>query len=224
MSIQSTINIHSSDEDWITFSAPYYAKKWLSDSICRTEKGWKALKTGALIEGSLNIIAARVQSIGSFLLAGTSGSLEETGALVMLLFTIPATLANLGSRLPLISRFQVVQEFTHDSSDFILRTLRINWIAPRVILLFLSATAINIFLPLKTENIFHQWIHQSVESYGKLKTITATLEDESKSHTGTTEAISILGRLEEYLRALSYKNDLKEVRVYEINHTYRYHR
>ena len=130
---------------------------------------------------------------------------------------------NLLSRIPGISSFKSVQIFTQNSSNAIYRTLKVNLIAIPVIFLFLSASAVNIFLPgiLKSPNVFFNSIHEIVKSLGPLQTIRAIVPDVANI-IGTQKDLSALARAEEYLRALSSQNYLKEIITSDLIHHYSY--
>ncbi len=123
---------------------------------------------------------------------------------------IPATALNLASRIPGISSFESVKKFTAESEDAIIRALRLNFIMFPVILLFLSGAAINV-VPgvLGEENMFFSLVDWFVESLGALKTICAVVG--KNSFQGTTERVSALTSAEDFLRALSTKNYMKEI-------------
>ena len=138
-----------------------------------------------------------------------------------LCFLIPATALNLISRVPGISSFESVQNFTRDSSDAIYRTLRVHLLAIPVIFLFLFASCVNTFLPgvLKPQNIVFNSIHSLVKSLGPLRAIRAVVPGVTEV-IGWEPGVSLIAELEEYFRALSSQNYLHEVRVSSLMHVY----
>jgi hypothetical protein len=212
------------DGNFLFFHLPYDAKRLLDDSIDRTLRGYRGISEGAVLTGCGNILLARVESVAAFSFAALSTAiLTLGGAIVAPCFLIPATALNLISRIPGISSFASVQNFTQDSSDAIYRTLKIYLLAIPVIFLFLSASAINTFLPgiLKSQNVFVNSIHGIVEPLGPLLTIRAIVQDVAEI-VGTTTNISLLAGVEEYFRALSSQNYLKDVWVSSLTHHYSY--
>ena len=190
----------------------YSAKRLFHDSVTRTSDGSRAFCQGSYFEGVANILLARIESAGAFLLCFLPAipfiALEIVCTPV---FLIVATVLNLASRVPGISSFETVNNFTTESEDAIFRTLWLSLIAIPVIFLFLSGAAINV-IPwiLGEENIFFTSINWLVESLGPLKSICAVVNE--SRFAGTMDRVSALTTAEEGLRALSTKNYLKEIR------------
>ena len=215
------INIHSSDSDFLHFGLPYRAKRLLDDSVTRTLSGYNSFGEGAPLSGCGNILLARVESVAAFAFAALSSVLSLVLSITITpLFLTSITVLNLASRIPGISSFESVQNFTRDSSSVIYRILRVHLIAIPVIFLFLTASTINTFLPgiLGPQNIFFISVHWMVEPLGQLKTIRAVVPGAGYFGTdvsivGTKENISMLEAAEEYFRALSCQNYLRKETV-----------
>lgn len=215
------MHIYSQDTDFFFFHAPYNAKRLLDDSVERTFKGYRAVGEGSIITGFGHLLLARVESVAAFsFVALTATPLGFAGVILTPCFLITAIPLNLASRLPGISSFECVQNFTRDSSDGIYRTIRINLLAIPIIFLFLSASGINTFLPgiLKPQNVFFNAIHGLVESLGPLKTISVKIENIEAEVVGTETQISPIDGIEEYFRALSSQNYLREVTAFQVIH------
>lgn len=218
------MDIYSNDTDFIFFSAPYNAKRLLDDSITRTLHGYRLICKGAVLTGCGNILLGRLESVASFAFVALSSAFLTVGSTIMTpCFIIPTTILNLASRIPGISSFESVQSFTQSSSNAIYRTLKVNLIAIPTIFLFLSASAVNIFLPgiLKSQNIFFNSIHGMVKSLGPLQRIRAIVPDVTNI-IGTEKNLSVLAGAEEYFRALSCQNYLREITVPHLTHHYSY--
>lgn len=220
------MHIYSSEASFFFFSAPYNAKRLLDDSVERTLRGYRGIGEGAIVTGFGNILLSRVESATAFSFVALSAIFLTLGGVIMTpCFLIPATVLNLISRVPGIASFESVQNFTRESSDVIYRTLRIYLVAIPVIFLFLSASGINTFLPgvLKPQNVVFNSIHGIVESLGPLQTIRGIVPNVTEV-VGTETELSALAGAEEYFRALSSQNYLKEVRVSSLTHHYSYTR
>lgn len=216
--------IYSSDGDFVYFSAPYNAKRLLNDSMSRTLDGYRALRRGALGRAIGHLLLARVQSIAATAFVALSAGFLMLGAVIVSpCFLIPAILLNLGSRLPKISSSQSVQEFTRSSSKVICRVLKVHLISVPVLLLFLTTSSLNALLPgvFKPKNLFLRTIHALVKPLGPLETVRLTVPGKI-SVVGTKTKISMLKAVEEFFKALSYKNYLKEEVVLQLTHYYRY--
>jgi hypothetical protein len=219
------MHIYSSEASFF-FSAPYNAKRLLDDSVERTLRGYSGIREGAIVTGFGNILLSRVESATAFSFVALSATfLTLGGVIVTPCFLIPATVLTLISRIPGISSFESVQNFTRESSNAIYRTLRIYLVAIPVIFLFLSASGVNTFLPgvLKPQNLVFNSIHGMVESLGSLQTIRAIVPNVTEV-VGTETEMSALAGAEEYFRALSSQNYLREVRVSSLTHHYSYTR
>lgn len=216
------MDIYSNDSDAVFFDTPYTAKRLLDDSIARTLRGGHELRNRAVLKGSGNILLGRVQSVVAFAMVTlASAFLMIPSVFFAPCFLAPATALNLASRLPGISSYHSVQKFTKSSSQVILRTLRVIAIALPVIFTFLTASSVNTCLPgiLKPQNVFARAIHHLVKPLGDLKTIRAVVPGVTKV-TGQKETLSALGAFEEFFRAFSSKNYIKEVQVQHLVHHY----
>ncbi|MBN9378000.1 MAG: hypothetical protein BGO14_00760 [Chlamydiales bacterium 38-26] len=216
--------IYSSDGDFIYFSAPYNAKRLLNDSMSRTLDVYHALKRGAVGSGLGHLLLARIQSIVATAFVALSAGFITLGAVILSpCFLVPAVMLNLGSRLPKISSSQTVQEFTRRSSNVIGRMLKVHLISIPVLLLFLTTSSLNVLLPgvFQPKNLFLRTIHALVKPLGPLQTVRLTVPGKI-SVVGTKTKISALAAVEEFFRALSYKNYLKEEVVFQLTHYYRY--
>lgn len=219
------MQIYSCEANFFFFSAPYNAKRLLDDSVERTLRGYRAIGERFIVTGFGgfgNILFARVESAAAFSFVALSAILLAAGGAIMIpCFLIPATALNLISRVPGISSFASVQNFTRDSSNAIYRTLKICLLAIPVIFLFLSASGINTFLPgvLKPQNVFFNSIHELVESLGPLQTVRVIVPNVTEI-VGTETEMSVLAGVEDYFRALSSQNYLREVRVSFLTHHY----
>ena len=220
------MHIYNSDASLFFFSTPYNAKRLLDDSVERTLRGYRGIGEGAIVAGFGNILLARVESATAFSFVALSATFLTLGGVIITpCFLIPATALNLISRVPGISSFESVQNFTRESSNAIYRTLRIYLVAIPVISLFLSASGINTFLPgvLKPQNMVFNSIHRMVEPLGPLQTIRGIVPNVTEV-VGTETELSILAGAEEYLCALSSQNYLREVRVSYLTDHYSYTR
>lgn len=220
------MTIYHSDSDFFFFDVPYNAKRLLNDSVSRTLQGFSSIGDSAFFTGCGHILLARVESVASCALVTFSSALLMVGSLILTpFFLIPAIVLNLGSRIPGISSFQAVQNFTQTSSDVIYRIGKVYLIAIPVILLFVSTSIINTLLPgiLKTQNVFFDSIHWMVESLGPLKRIRAIVPGVTEI-VGTYEDISFLEGIEDFFRSLSYQNYLHEVTFSELTEHYSYSR
>ena len=205
------MSIYSGGGDFI-FDISYKAKQLLDNSVARTLRGDSSIKKGAVITGCGNILLARIESVVAFAFVALSAMFLFLGsAITAPCFLVPAIVLNLASRIPGIASFKAVQNFTRNSSSAIFRTFKVCLMEIPVIFLFLTASGINIFLPgiLKSDNIFFKTIHNIVKSLGPLQRIRAVVPNIT-TVVGTKEKLSILEEAEECLRALSYKNYLKE--------------
>lgn len=218
------MDIYSSDAGYIFFSMPYNAKRLLDDSVTRTLDGYNSIPQGAIFTGCGDILLARVESVTAGVFVILSGVFLMMSCAVMtpccLVLAIPLNLASL---IPGVSSFESLQNFTQDCNDAIYRLIKVQFIAIPVIFLFLSASTFNTFLPgiLGPQNIFFSSIHSMVESLGQLHTINAVVPGEV-SVVGTETKLSIVEAVEEYLRAMSYQNYLREVTVAHLIHHYSY--
>ncbi len=193
------------------FLCNYNAKRLFHDSVTRTSKGQLAFCQANYLDGVAHILLARIESAGAVVLGFLPViPFVAISMIITPIFLIPATVLNLASRIPGISSFESVKNFTVESEDAIFRTLRLNLIALPATFLFLSGAAINI-IPgiLGEENIFFSLVHWLVESLGPLKSICAVVNE--RSFQGTMKEESMLTIAEDSLRALSHKNYLKEV-------------
>lgn len=218
------MQIYSSEADLYFFTAPYNAKRLLDDSVERTLKGYRQIVDRSIATGLCNILLARVESAAAFSLVALSATLLTlVGVTLTPCFLIPAIALNLISRIPCISSFETVQNFTQNSSDAIYRSFRIYWIALPVIFLFLSASGVNIILPgvLKPQNAVFNAIHKIVQCLGPLQAIRAIVPNVTEV-VGTETEHSILSLAEEYFRALSSQNYLREVKVSSLIHRFSY--
>jgi len=219
-----THQIYSHDGDFVYFGGPYLAKRLLNDSINRTVEGFRAIKRGAVAKGMGHVLLARVQSILSTAFVALSASFLMLGALVVSpCFLIPAVVLNLGSRLPKISSSKNVQEFTRSSSRMIRRVLNVHLLSLPVLGLFLTTSSLNIFLPgvFQPHHLCLRAMHALVKPLGPLQTVRMTVPGKM-SVVGTKTKLSMLAAVEEFFRALSYKNYIKEERVLQLTHYYRY--
>ena len=220
------MEIYSNEADALLFTAPYDAKRLLDDSMERTKKGFHEIGKCSFLNGCGNILLARIESVAAGVLVIISQILIAPGAIVIApLFLVSATILNLGSRLPGISSYESIKKFTNASSDAIYRTLKIQLIALPVIFLFLTTSSLNAVLPImtKTDNFFSQSIHSIVKSLGPLQKIRVIVPGITEV-VGTETEISILSSIEDYFRALSSQNYLKEVKVSSLTHHYSYTR
>lgn len=218
--------IYNNEASFLFFSTPYNAKRLLDDSVERTLRGYRGVGEGAMINGFGHILLARVESAIAFSFVALSAAFLTLGVVILTpYFLIPATALNLISRVPGISSFQSVQNFTRKSSNVIYRTLRVYLVAIPVIFLFLSASGINTFLPgvLKPQKGVFDSIHRSVACLGPLKTIRAIVPSMTEV-VGTETDLSALEGIEEYFRALSSQNYLREEIVSSLTHIYTYSR
>ncbi len=201
-------------QDNYLFFFDYSAKRLFHDSVVRTSSGYRSFCQGDYFEGVANILLARIESAGAFLLGSISAIHIIVISIVAIpIFLIPATALNIASRIPGISSFEAVRNFTAESEDAIVRSLRVGLITLPVFCLFLLGAAINV-IPgvLGEESIFFNSIHWLVESLGPLKTICVTCD--TRRFEGTRERASALSATEEALRALSNKNYIeKEISV-----------
>lgn len=216
--------IYSSEADFFLFKTPYGAKFLLDDSVTRTRNGFCSISEFAVLTGCSNILLGRIESVAAAALATLSSSILMLVSLFITpMFLIPTMALNLASRIPGVSSFEFVQNFTRDSSSAIYRIFRVYLIAIPVICLFVTTSTINTFLPgiLSPKNILFNTMHRMVEPLGPLKTIRATVPG-VRSVEGTETKPSILDGAEEYLRALSCENYLREVTVSSLTHHYSY--
>lgn len=207
------MKIYSSETDSFCFFTGYSAKLLLKDSIRRTLNGFEK---GSL-SGIGHILLARIESVAAFALAGFSATFFTLCSLFATpCILIPAAVLNLASRLPGISSYAAVKKFTQASSDLIYRICRVHAIGIPVIILFLTASGVNTFLPglLKAKNLFLDAIQTRVAPLGPLKTLRAVFERKVLGEfVGTERYLSSLEAVEEYLRALGPQNILREVKV-----------
>ncbi|MCC5792612.1 MAG: hypothetical protein JJT82_08420 [Legionellaceae bacterium] len=183
----------------------------MHDSVIRTSDGYRSFCQGFFLKGVANILLARIETAGAFLLAALYAiPLIAISIVITPVFLAAAIPLNLASRIPGISSFESVQHFTSESEDAIFRIIKETLIVLPVIFLFLSGAAINV-IPgvLGEENIFFSSVDWLVESLGRLKTICAVVDD--RHFEGMRERATILTALEEYLRAFSTKNYLEEI-------------
>lgn len=193
------------------FFCNYNAKRLFHDSVIRTSDGGRACYQGNYLRGVANILLARIETAGAFLLCFLPAiPFIVTAIVASVTFGIPAIALNLVSRIPGISSFESVRNFTTESEDVIFRILRLNLIMLPVIFLFLFGAVINV-IPgvLGEENMFFNLVNWLVEPLGPLKTICAVV-DECRFE-GTMEQVSALTMAEEFLRALSNKNYMEEI-------------
>ena len=193
------------------FFCNYNAKRLFHDSVIRTSDGGRAFCQGNYLGGITNILLARIETAGAFLLCFLPAvPFIATSIVASVVFGIPAIVLNLLSRLPGLSSFESVRNFTTESENAILRILRLNLIMLPVIFMFLFGAAINV-IPgvLGEENVFFRLINWLVEPLGPLKTICAVVDD--CRFEGTVEQVSALTTAEECLRALSNKNYMEEI-------------
>jgi len=193
-------------QDNYLFFCNYSAKRLFHDSVVRTSGGYRSFCQGDYLEGVANILLARIESAGAFLLGSISAiHIIAVSIVATPIFLIPAAALNIASRIPGISSFEAVKNFTVESEDAIIRSLRVGLITLPVFFLFLSGAAINV-IPgvLGEESIFFNSIHWLVESLGPLKTIRITCD--TRCFEGTRERASALSATEEALRALSTEN------------------
>lgn len=184
----------------VLFTAPYYGKRLLKDSLERTRNGWDSLCQGAVFKGSGNIVLARIESAAAFALVGSSGIFTGvTVGVVVPCFLIVTSGLNLLSRIPGISSFQNVQNFTKQTNDLIHRSFRVCLIAFPVIFVFLATSAFNTFIPgvLDPKNRGFKAIDWMVKPLGPLKTV------EFNGYYGAKNDY-FLPVMEDYFRALSY--------------------
>lgn len=206
------MNIYSSSDDTFFIHAPNGAKRLLNNSLSRTLHGFDSIRAGSVLKGCGHILAARVQSVAAYAMVTLSSLYIVPLTLIALpCFIVPATALNLASRLPGISTLQPVQRFTKRSSDVIYRSLKVNVLILPVIFTFQFTAIVNTFMPglLKTENVFLRAIHRLVRYAGPLQIKRVTVPGAGTA-TGYENRNSALSALEEYLRALSYKNHIKE--------------
>jgi hypothetical protein len=226
------VNIYSSDSDFYFFSTPYNAKRLLDDSVERTLKGYTDMSEGALVTGFGHILLARIESAAAFSFVALSSAMLAAAGFLIDWFVIPVVALNLISRVPGISSFESVRDFTRDSSDILYRALRIHLIGISVVVLFLFASGINTFLPgvLRPRDRIFNSIQLVVEPLGPLQTIRAIVPGVTEVDGREVDAevdgremeMSLLGGVEEYFRALSSQNYLREVRVAFLTHHYSY--
>lgn len=221
--IPSDYTIYSSEADFLIFDMPYSAKRLLNDSLLRTLDGYASCKTGAILSGTGNILLARIESAASAALVTISSIIISCSIFITPFFLVPTITLNLASRLPGISSYKNVQKFTQNTSDIIRRAIRVHLISVPVIFLFLIGCTVNLFLPgvLRPQNALFRAVHWMVDDYGPLKTIRAVVPGRT-SVTGRKSKLSMLEGVEEYLRALSHQNYLKEEKVSYLTHHYSY--
>lgn len=208
--------------DEAIFNMSYGAKRLLNDSVSRTLRGFNQIGEGAILTGSGNLILARIESVAAFAMVAISSSfILIIGVVITPLFLPPTIVLNLASRIPGISSFESVQNFTSSSSNVIIRVIKVSLAAIPATSLFLATSCINTFLPgaLGTQNIFFRLIHSIVKPLGPLQRIIAVV-DNTKIQGMPNKKDSFLEFYEEYFRALSYKNYLTSHRYESVTHHY----
>jgi hypothetical protein len=205
--------VHIYDDGKLPLDAAYNAKRLLHDSVTRTQNGYRSISDREILTGSCNIVLARIESAVACAFVAVTGSLLIVVALPLnACFLVPVSILNLASRIPGLSSFNPVQNFTKNTNQIMARILKVNIIAIPVIFTFVTASFCNTFLPilLKEQNVFFRAIHWMVESLGPLERVHAVFEEDNTiTATGSKKIFSILEGEEEYLRSLSYKNYLQ---------------
>jgi hypothetical protein len=198
-------------------SLSYASKCLLHDSLERTSKAYTlfcdASHATNFFLGTWNLLLSRIESALAFsFIALTSIPAMILSMIFTPCFLVLATTLNVLSQLPGLSYFQSIQQFTVDSADVIYRTIRANIIGVAATFLFLSASAINILpLPgiLNVVNFLVDSLNSLIECLGPLLSIRVIVPGNGEFD-GTRTEISLLTKAEEYLRALSTNNYLKE--------------
>ncbi|MDP1834618.1 MAG: hypothetical protein Q8K75_01700 [Chlamydiales bacterium] len=196
----------------------YDSKRLLDDSVARTLKGYQSITDGAWFAGCGNILLGRVESVAAFALVGGNSLVFLFGSLVLTPCVLASTMVvTLASYLPGTS--EVVKKSHLYMSQLLKRAIMVQIIAIPVIFLFLSASAVNIFLPglLKPQNMLFSSIHSRVASLGPLLTIRVVVPGKTEV-LGTKAKLSVLSEAEEFLRALSCQNYVTEVKVSRLIH------
>lgn len=217
------MNIYGGDSETIFIRGAYNAKLLLEDSFSRTQTGINLLKNNDYLAGCGHVLLARIESAAANALVAFNSSVLILGSiLISPFFLVPAIVLNGASRIPGISSYETVRNFTLYSSDAISRCFKISLILPPVVLIFLTVSCINTFLPsvLKTENIFTNAITALTESLGPLKTFHVNVPG-SEDVFGSLSELNFLEGLEEYSRSLSFKNHYKEITVSHVIYHYK---
>ena len=207
------MDLYSHDLDLIFFDAPYKAKQLLDDSLSRTFRGYGSIRAGELLNGSRDLLIGRVESAAACgLVALSSAFLALLSGFTTPIALIPAIALNIASRMPGVSSFQTAQDFIQGSNGVIYRIFRIHLIAIPTILLFLTASSVNTVLPgaLGPQPVLLRAIEKLVGHLGQLKRVRATTFVHG-SWIGSPSKLSPLKQGEEYCRALSPLNQLREV-------------
>lgn len=219
------MDIYSSDWSSFFFDVSYGSKWLLKDSMERSINGWHQLTHGQPFAGSGNLLLARIESVASWALVVLSGTILGLHSLILTpFFIIPTTVLNLASRLPGISYFESVKNFTTCSSTIIYRTARVHLLAIPVLFLFTTAAVVNTVIPcwMKPDGFFMNGIHALVSPLGNLQSVKATISKKQNCVGKIGSHFSPLEVGEEYLRALSMLNTLKEIQVISYTHHYSY--
>lgn len=214
-------NIYSND--FIFY--PYNAKRLFHDSVIRNSEGYRALCQGSILGGVANILLARIETAGSFLLAALSAIVAiATSIVVTPIILSVAILSKMAFRIPGISSDESVQNLTAECDDALIRMLRVNLIIIPVYFLFLSGSAMNVIPGILSEdNIFFSSINWLVEPLGRLKSICAIVNDHRfglRRFEGTSGKMSLLAGAEECLRALSTENYMEEKSFDDVTYHY----
>lgn len=199
------------------FSNSYRSKRLLHDAVERTSGAYEVFFHSPSIVNALmgivDIIVARIESALAFVFMAASSIYFIFASIILspcyLAFN---SLFYLLSFILQIFSVESAHEAAKQLSNEIYRVLRVNLITIPAIILFLTAAAINI-LPFpgisEIVNLFFYAINGLVECLGPLISVRVTVPGQG-SFDGTKEQISILTEAEEFLRALSTKNYLKE--------------
>ncbi|MBN9378065.1 MAG: hypothetical protein J0H93_06785 [Chlamydiales bacterium] len=93
--------------------------------------------------------------------------------------------------------------------------LKVHLLSLPVLVLFLTTSSLNVFLPgvFQPHHIFLRTLHTLVKPLGALQTVRMTVPGKI-SIIGTKTKLSVLAAVEEFFKALSYKNYIKKSESY----------
>lgn len=215
---QPSVHIFTFKSDYSQIA--YLAKCYLHNSITRTLYGFTQIRRFEVLNGSINILSARIESLWALVLLNLATLVYFFQLFLIDVILIPITVLNLGSKSPLFSSYKSMEKFRKDTNEFIYRILRINLIVLPIIILFSTTNVINTFLPgaLAPDNPLSVSIDLLIKPLGPLQAYTATIPNK-RSITGTKKRFSTAGYFEEFLRCLSFKNYLKTIETNYIYHS-----
>lgn len=222
------MDIYTSSADVIFFDAPYNAKRLLDDSVERTGRGWSSIREGRILSGVSDILLARIESVAAFCFAALSSAVIGFGMAVAAVLTlnfalVPIAVLYIGSYIPGISSFSLVKSFRETSGDIFYRSFKVYTLAIPIVVLFLGTASINTFLPglFQPQGFAFRSIHAAAAPLGPIQRIRAVVPG-TVAIVGSETDLSILAAVEDFFRALSSFNYLREVETPSLTHHYSY--